>query len=72
MFVCLLVDALSSQYSLQLKGHVALESGELVHEKRFKPFVMKCIHVCWKDVLKVEYNDQHKYALKLRGFPFTF
>ena len=22
----------------------------------------------WKDVLKVEYNDLHKYASKLRGF----
>ena len=25
----------------------------------------------WKDVLKVEYNDPHKFASKLRGFPFT-
>ena len=24
----------------------------------------------WKDVLKVEYNDPHKYALKWRGLPF--
>ena len=24
-----------------------------------------------KNVLKVEYNDLHKYASKLRGFPFT-
>ena len=25
----------------------------------------------WKDVLKVEYNDPHKFASKLGGFPFT-
>ena len=25
----------------------------------------------WKDVLKVEYNDPHKFASKLHGFPFT-
>ena len=25
----------------------------------------------WKDVLKVEYNDPHKFASKLRGFYFT-
>ena len=25
----------------------------------------------WKDVFKVEYNDPHKFAPKLRGFPFT-
>jgi hypothetical protein len=25
----------------------------------------------WKDVLKVEYNDPHKMASKLRGFPVT-
>ena len=25
-----------------------------------------------KDVLKVEYNDPHKFAMKLRGFSFTF
>ena len=25
----------------------------------------------WKDVLKVEYTDPHKFASKLRGFPFT-
>ena len=25
----------------------------------------------WKDVFKVEYNDPHKFASQLRGFPFT-
>ena len=25
----------------------------------------------WKDVLKVEYNDPHKFASKLRGFPYS-
>ena len=25
----------------------------------------------WKDVLKVEYNDPHKYASVLHGFPFA-
>ena len=25
----------------------------------------------WKDVLKVEYNDPHKFASKSRGFPST-
>ena len=25
----------------------------------------------WKDVLKVEYNDPHEFALKLRVFPIT-
>ena len=31
------------------------------------------MHTGWKDVLKVhvEYNDPHKFASKLRGFPFT-
>ncbi len=25
----------------------------------------------WKDVLKVEHKNPHKYASKLSGFPFT-
>ena len=29
------------------------------------------MHIGWKDVLKVENNNPHKYASKLRGFPFT-
>ena len=29
------------------------------------------MHICWEDVLQVEYNDPHKFASKLRGFHFT-
>ena len=25
----------------------------------------------WTDILKVEYNEPHKHAWKLHGFPFT-
>ncbi len=43
-----------------IKGHVALDWALWLRNE------------CgWKDVLKVEYNDPHKYASKLCGFPFT-
>ena len=37
-----------------------------------KAFITICYKMHgWKDVLKVEHNDPHKFASKLRGFPFT-
>ena len=29
------------------------------------------MHTGWKDMLKVEYNDPHKFASELRDFPFA-
>ena len=46
-----------------------LGSDELVVEKRFKPFVLNANGQI--DNLKVEFNDPHKFASKLRGFHFT-
>ncbi len=38
-----------------------------------KAFVIKLIEYeyGWKDILKVEYNDAHKHASRLCGFPFV-
>ena len=47
-----------------VKGTHCLGSDELVSKKRLKPFVIK-------RVLKVEYNDPHKLASKLRGYTFA-
>ena len=37
-------------------------------------FVTVCykMHMVKQYVLKVEYNDRHKFASKLRGFPLYF
>ena len=53
-----------------LKGTHCLGSDELVYKKAFITVCYK-MHIGWKDNLKVEYNDPHKFAAKLRGFPFT-
>ena len=45
-------------------GTRCLGSVELV-------FVFYKNAVGWKDVVKVEYNDPHKFASKLSGFLFT-
>ena len=50
--------------NIPLKGHIALDWASW----SIKNVCCKCI--CLKDVLKVEYNDLHKYVLKLHGFPF--
>ena len=48
---------------LPLKGTRSLGSVELVFEKRFVTVCYKMHRAYgWKDVVKVEYNDPHKYA----------
>ena len=38
---------------------------------QLKETVCYKMHYGWKDVVKVKYNDPHKFAFKLRGFPFA-
>ena len=59
-----------AETGLLLKGTRCLGSVELVFGKRLKPFDIQCIDGLI-DNSKAEYNDPHKFALKLRGFPFT-
>ena len=47
-----------------IQGKRCLGSGELVYENRLKQLIMKRI---WLE--RVKYNNPHKYALKLNGFP---
>ena len=61
----------------KLKGHVALEWASWSIKAFNEPCIRKAfVTICYKmhgqkDVLKVEYNDPHKYASKLYRFPFT-
>ena len=51
---------------MPLKEHVALDRSSWSIKSVFNK-----MHMGRKDVLKVEYNDPHKFASKLRCFPFT-
>ena len=52
-----------------LKEHVALDRSKW----SLKSLCNRLLQNAYgqKDVLKVEYNDPHKFASKLHGFPFT-
>ena len=52
-----------------LKEHIALDQTSLSIKSVCNPFLPNAYG--WKDVVKVEYHDPHKFAWKLRGFPFT-
>ncbi len=52
------------------KGTRYLDRAIWAKQKRLL-YELKWNEYGWKDVLKVEYNDPHKYASKLCGFPFS-
>ena len=53
-----------------LKEHVALDRTSWSEKKNSLKLLVINAYV-WKNVLKVEYNDSHKFASKLLGFPFA-
>ena len=52
-----------------LKEHVALHRASWSLKSVWNPFVLICMYKI--DNLEVEYNDPHKHACKLYGFPYT-
>ena len=56
--------------TMALKEHVALDRTTRSIRSICNNRLLKNAYG-WKDVLKVEYNDPHKFASKLPGFPFT-
>ena len=60
---------LAADCPITLKEHVALDRSSW-SSKSVCNRLLQNTHG-YKDDLKVEYNDPHKFASKLRGFPFT-
>ena len=53
----------------KLKEHVALDRSSWSLKSVCNRLLQNAYG--YKDDLKVKYNDPHKFASKLRGFPFT-